>query len=281
MKVCFSVLHYKNYEVTKKCINSLLNLIVPPQIQVHIVIVCNPSGNDSNELLVRKFENYRNIKIIENDKNLGFTGGNNVGFKYIKKISGEIAIIMNNDMEIEDRNFLFYLEEIYSKADIIAPNVKNLEGVSQNPFRIKKLSKFQLIKEFIKVLILNTVYRVTFIAKIYLKLNKLKQTESIIQNDRELYNIVPHGSIIIYTKRYIQNENFAFVPGPFLYGEEDLLMWYLDKNKYSTYYANKLKILHLEHISTGTIDKNVIKNYKKIFTYKLKSLYIILKKEFF
>ena len=109
--------------------------------------------------------------------------------------------------------------------------------------------------------------------------NKKKKGEDnkVIKN---FYNIVPHGSFIIYKKNYIENERFAFVPGTFLYAEEDLLAWYIKKKRYITYYDETIEIHHLESVSTSKIDNNIIRNLKKVFKYKKDSISLLLRKEF-
>ena len=49
------------------------------------------------------------------------------------------------------------------------------------------------------------------------------------------FNIVPHGAFIIYKRSYILNEEFVFVPGTFLYCEEDLLAWYIKQKNIFLY----------------------------------------------
>lgn len=46
-------------------------------------------------------------------------------------------------------------------------------------------------------------------------------------------DFVPHGSCIIFNKKWIEKEDFAFVPITFLYYEEEILYSYIKKNKYS------------------------------------------------
>lgn len=42
------------------------------------------------------------IIFIRNDENLGFARGNNIALKFIKKIGGQYALLLNNDTEIEN-----------------------------------------------------------------------------------------------------------------------------------------------------------------------------------
>lgn len=282
MKIVFSVLHYKNFDITDQCIQSILKLIKIDEITTQILIVDNPVlNNDSGMKLKEKYSEHPEVFILTNKENLGFTGGNNAGFYYAKnKLNADIIVVMNNDMIFEDEKFIIKLYQLQDKTyDILSPNVITKDNVHQNPFRKNKLSKIETIKIFLKILLLNISYKNKILSKIHI--NKISKKEIVEPSwNKEAYGIVPHGSIIIYNDRYITNEDLAFIPGPFLYAEEDLLMWYIEKKGYKTYYSPKLKIKHLESVSTGDMSNDCIKNYKKIFKYKLLSVWILLKKEF-
>lgn len=281
MRIVFSILHYKDFRTTSNCIDSLLNLDIIKTIDVKILVVDNPSGNDSGEKLKNLYKGIKNIIILSNDKNLGFTNGNNKGFYYAKyELKADIIIVMNNDILIEDRYFLKKLCTLDEEVDIIAPSIYRTDGVNQNPFRISKLSLFKIFIEYIKINILFFIYKNNFLAKLYLKKKNLKpKAKKEIKEIKEKFNIVPHGAFIIYLKNYIYNADIAFVPGPFLYAEEDLLAWFIKKKKFKTLYTSKLRVEHLESTTTSKIDKDKIKNFQKIFKFKKESILILLKKE--
>ena len=61
-----------------------------------IIVVDNGSKDDSVAYLKSA---YPQIKVIELNENLGFAGGNNAGVEYA---SGDIVILLNNDMRVEE-----------------------------------------------------------------------------------------------------------------------------------------------------------------------------------
>ena len=282
MRIVFSILHYKNFDVTNNCVKSLLSLKQPTNCQIEIVLVLNPISKEDESILLleKEYKANKNIKLLKNKENLGFSGGNNIGFLFSKEnLNPDFLIVMNNDILIKDKDILKKIMKI-DNCDIIAPKIINLEGINQNPFREKKLNKKQVLSEWLKINLLYFIYHFKFLAKLYLEIkNKKKKGEDnkVIKN---FYNIVPHGSFIIYKKNYIENERFAFVPGTFLYAEEDLLAWYIKKKRYITYYDETIEIHHLESVSTSKIDNNIIRNLKKVFKYKKDSISLLLRKEF-
>src|SRR4029078_2605583 len=60
---------------------------------IEVIVVDNASKQDDSELFLSV---YPSVKIIRNNVNLGFSGGNNIG---IKAALGEYLFIINNDTE--------------------------------------------------------------------------------------------------------------------------------------------------------------------------------------
>lgn len=92
-KVSIIVLTYNNLELNKICINSILQKTAYPNYE--LIIVDNMSSDGTIEYLRElQRENRSNVKIIFNDKNCGFAGGNNIG---IQCMQADYYILLNND----------------------------------------------------------------------------------------------------------------------------------------------------------------------------------------
>lgn len=87
--LCFNQLENS----TKLFIESLYKFTDPELFE--LIIVNNNSTDGTFEYLENIKEAYNNIKIIHNDKNLGYAGGNNQGLKIA---SGEYLFLLNNDL---------------------------------------------------------------------------------------------------------------------------------------------------------------------------------------
>ena len=79
-----------------------------------IILVDNGSTDGSAEFAEKRYGDF--IRIIRNDKNLGFTGGNNVGIQASK---GEYIVLLNNDTWADPR----WLEEL-AKATRFDPPIR-------------------------------------------------------------------------------------------------------------------------------------------------------------
>ena len=83
-KFAFLLLHYKNADVTMECINSIMK--VEKDEKYDIVVVDNASKNGSIEQLKLEYQDEKNIHFIQNEENLGYARGNNIGFAYAKNV---------------------------------------------------------------------------------------------------------------------------------------------------------------------------------------------------
>jgi GT2 family glycosyltransferase len=92
------LVNYNNWEDTLECIDSLKKSGVK---DLNILIVENCSSNDSLQKLKTAGQS---IKIISTQKNLGFTGGNNLGIKYAIKNKYVYVILLNNDTIVDINN---------------------------------------------------------------------------------------------------------------------------------------------------------------------------------
>jgi len=84
-------LNWNGIQVVEKCLNSLRRQTYAP---LEIIVVDNASTDGSTELIRRDFPE---VKLIVNEKNLGFGGGNNVG---IRASRGRYIMMLNNDTRL-------------------------------------------------------------------------------------------------------------------------------------------------------------------------------------
>ena len=92
-KVSIIILNWNGLEDTIECLESLKKITYP---NYEIIVVDNGSkGNDAG-VLEEKFGDY--IHLIRNDKNYGYTGGNNIAIRYVlNNSSPDYLLILNND----------------------------------------------------------------------------------------------------------------------------------------------------------------------------------------
>lgn len=91
-KVSIIVLTYNNLKINKICIQSILQNTAYPNYE--LIIVDNLSTDGTREYLNEIEHSDEKLKVIFNDENKGFAGGNNMG---IREAEGSYIVLLNND----------------------------------------------------------------------------------------------------------------------------------------------------------------------------------------
>jgi GT2 family glycosyltransferase len=280
MGICFVILHYQNIDVTNECIGCLREINFFDSCNV--VVIDNASPNESGKQLIQKYNNCNNIHVLLNKENLGFAAGNNIGYDFArKKLRADQIIVMNNDILIRQKNFISKLKEEYndSNVQLIAPDIVNLFGSHQNPFRTEPLSNKKLNIIHWYNLTLNCLYTIpiinSFLAKVLYYKSQTKKKNKYIEK-HSLYNIVPHGSCIVYQGTWVKNEEYAFLPGTFMYFEEDILYEYLISKNYNLKYSPELCVNHVEDASVNASIKSELGKRKFIAKNLMKSSRVLI-----
>lgn len=90
IKLSIIILSWNTKELLRDCLNSIKN-----ESNIEIIVVDNASSDGSVEMVKN---NYPEVKLIVNHKNLGFAAGNNLG---IKAAIGEKIMLLNSDTKAE------------------------------------------------------------------------------------------------------------------------------------------------------------------------------------
>ncbi|MDF2156439.1 glycosyltransferase family 2 protein [Algoriphagus sp. CAU 1675] len=93
--VAIILVNWNGYSFTKACLKSL-DKVKNPNFQV--ILVENASKNPEGQQLKNEFPK---ILLIENQENLGFSGGNNVGIRKALEMGFSYILLLNNDTEVE------------------------------------------------------------------------------------------------------------------------------------------------------------------------------------
>lgn len=274
--IVFIILHYKNINDTIECIESIKQL--KNSEESAIVIVDNNSLNEKEEEILRTYTD----DLVLLTENLGFAKGNNAGCNLaIDKYKPDFLCVINNDIVIEQQDFIEEIKNCYQKTffDIMGPKIFTDGGESVNPFPVydtlevvkKKIQYHEKLLRIYNNIILRNLL------SIYLKIKLLfKKNESMKNGLYSEKNVALHGCALVFSKKYYKKYENVFYPETFLYHEEEFLNYRKNKDHLITYYDSNLEVFHKEGSSLNeTFKKN---NYKKlIFRNKeiLKSLYLL------
>ena len=234
---------------------------------LNIVVVDNASQDDSVEYLTT---NHPNIKIFQNKKGLGWTGGNNIGIKYAQKMNADYIILANNDIEIDDDHLIEKLIKSFNHNNslgIIGPRVNEMDqrnklqsagwniynkyykyGLYFNKFKQRKydLPKHLMTVDFvsgcficIKKVILDNIGRLD--ENIFLYLDDL---EFSFRAWRYGYVSVVNNDLVIYHKGSATTGKLS--PLQIYYNNRNMLYFLYQNKRYINYYL--FTLIHFNSI---------------------------------
>ncbi len=128
------IVSYNTRDLTLKCINSLLN--ENSNLNKEIIVVDNASTDKTVESLltlqgkIKKTKSKIELKVIKNDKNLGFSKAVNMG---IKVKNGRYVFLLNTDCRVEKQTLkkLIDFSNNHKDAGVVAPQLLNTDGSIQ------------------------------------------------------------------------------------------------------------------------------------------------------
>lgn len=117
-RVFVVVLNWNGKQFLKRCLNSLLE----SSYRAQIIVVDNGSSDGSIEFIEKYFPK---ITLLKNKKNLGWTGGNNVGVRYAIKKNADAILILNNDTHVAKNAIQLLVNKLFSdkKIGIVGPKI--------------------------------------------------------------------------------------------------------------------------------------------------------------
>lgn len=141
MQVAIVILNWQEWEVTLKCLNTIIQL---DYNKYQIVIVDNGSKDDSF-IMLEKWVNanqsqYINeldvsaeyITLIRNPTNLGYAGGNNVGIRFaLKELNAEAVWILNNDTSVEPDSLSYLISKLSKGYGVVGSQILFMDSPSK------------------------------------------------------------------------------------------------------------------------------------------------------
>lgn len=132
------ILNYNTKDLTIQCLESLAKQY-SEQLksgEFEVIVVDNSSTDDSVSSIKKKVLSIKNVKLIENKENVGFSKGNNIGAENAR---GKYLFFLNSDTEVEDQGLIKMVEfmEQNEKVGVLGARLKNIDGTNQ-----KSVGKF-------------------------------------------------------------------------------------------------------------------------------------------
>ncbi len=126
MKLSVIIINYNTYNLTCKCIQSVLNKTTG--ISFEVILVDNASTECNPHLFKEKFPQ---IELINSNRNLGFAKGNNLGIKHAK---GKYILLLNSDVQLLNNGLKLGAEYLrrYPNIGVITGQLQYPDGKIQS-----------------------------------------------------------------------------------------------------------------------------------------------------
>lgn len=246
--ICFVVLQYNQSNLTINCVESIKNLDRATQ-EVFIVIVDNKSEQVHVNALKNKFQSDPQVTLLYSDKNLGFSGGNNIGYQYARDVlNAQFCIVINNDAEIRQPDFIDRTLALFGKESfsLAGPDVRIADGRQENPWNDHIYS----IEEFHSLRLMRTDEKENYLAgqsPLFKKIGVASPRAQLLRN------ALLQGAALIVSPVFMCDHKELFDERLFLYGEEFLLATECLLSGHLTVYDSSLHVHHLEGATTDKL----------------------------
>lgn len=133
------ILNFNGIKNTIECLESFKNVRIPQGVELEVAVIDNASIDNTISVMNKDFPE---VKLIENNENLGFSGGNNIGINYALKQGADYIMILNNDTLVE-RDTIFELYQGFKtkEADVVSPKIYFEKGFEYHKERYKDKEK--------------------------------------------------------------------------------------------------------------------------------------------
>jgi GT2 family glycosyltransferase len=110
--VSIIIVNWNRQKDVIECLESLRRLDYP---NCHVIVVDNASTDGSQQSIKKAFPE---VVLINNEINLGYTGGNNVGIRYALQHNAEYVWLLNNDTIVEPQTLAMLTGTAEGSAEI-------------------------------------------------------------------------------------------------------------------------------------------------------------------
>ena len=115
-KIFVVVINWNKKDFTIECLKSL-EIAIGNKKNISVVLVDNNSSDGSSDVF-KKLKYKFNFSFIQNEKNLGWTGGNNTGIKFALSNGASCIMLLANDSIIKKGAIELLVQKLFSKNNI-------------------------------------------------------------------------------------------------------------------------------------------------------------------
>jgi len=255
MKLSVVIVNYNVKYFLEQCLQSVR--IAMQSVEGEVFVVDNNSVDGSVVLVEKKFPE---VKLIKNDKNLGFSKANN---QAISQAKGEYVLLLNPDTLVEDDTFKKCIDYMDKNEKAGALGVKMIDG------------KGDFLPESKRGLPTPNVafYKIFALSKLFPRSKKFGRYHLSYLDKNEIHNVDVLSGAFMMIRKTVIDEIGMLDETFFMYGEDIDLSYRIIKAGYNNVYFPNTRIIHYKGESTK---KNSV-NYVFVF---YNAMIIFAKKHF-
>ena len=236
-KIGIVVLNYNTPDDVERCIDSIYKTCTS---HFKIYLVDNCSTDNSLFQFEQKYASKQEIDVIVTQKNGGFSYGNNVGAQAAIADGVKYLLFTNSDIIFKEHS-IYQMKKIFEQKEyynvgIVGPQISTLDA-KKSEFARSKLTLDFYIK---------TKKPLCF----FVKEEKFERYQKIVYDNNLVYTfdgMVSGCCFMMKTETYIKNKGFD--ERLFLYGEEDVWAYKLEKQKQKSAIVGTAHVFHNHHSS--------------------------------
>tara|TARA_B110000467_G_scaffold14473_1_gene12479 strand:+ start:4902 stop:6956 length:2055 start_codon:yes stop_codon:yes gene_type:complete len=240
VKLSLIIVSFNVKSYLRQCLNSVL---LSDQIdELEVIVIDNHSFDDSCDLLKNEFPQ---IKLIENQKNIGFSAAVNQG---IHIASGDYICFLNPDTLVQKDTFIKLISHLKENSEVgcIGPKILNPDGSLQKSCKRSFPTPLVALP---KILGLNTLFPKS---KTFGKYNL-----TYLDENKSLFVDAISGSFMLFPKRVVGavgllDERF------FMFGEDLDYAFRVQKSGYKVLYHPETEVIHYKGESVKSAPQDMI-----------------------
>lgn len=245
------VLNYNDFPTT----SSIINKIKEYSIFKYIIVVDNCSTDNSFFQLTNNFKNYDQVKVIRTKRNGGYGYGNNYGIKFAyNKLGVNYAVISNPDVNFSNEMVKKLFRLMINKQASVVSGVQKINDkeINDKAWKVPTAKQWTLVETKL------------FHKKMWQKYHYDKSSF-----DRPYSNVecIPGAMYLVNIKDFLAVKGFD--EEVFLFGEEVILGWKLNKLNKSVLLVNDQYYNHKHSVSINKTFDSEIEQLKILHNSKM------------
>jgi GT2 family glycosyltransferase len=232
MQLSVIILNYNVRYFLEQCVLSVQNAL--ETIDGEIIVIDNNSQDDSCEMMKQRFPN---VKLIQNNENLGFPKGNNIG---VAQAKGEYICILNPDTVVAEDTFTKVLAFVQKQSNLGIVGVKLIDGTGN----FLPESKRGIPTPFV------AFTKVTGLYKLFPRSRTFGKYYAQHLDENQTGKVAILVGAFMLMKRDLYIELGGFDEDCFMYSDDIDLSYRVLKEGKSNYYFHETTVIHYKGEST-------------------------------